>query len=170
MASLVLTVVELISGLVNPDMPAFVRGLANLSPSFHAVASIFPLALRDVVFTCDPSAPDGHGSACGAGAITGEDVLRLFNLDRGGAAVTRGFVGLLLCTLAYRLVAYVLLWLRHGGVDGWIAAAAARVWASRLHVRVPRFFAPRSRRGAAADELEMGRGASSDSSTINLHR
>jgi hypothetical protein len=64
------------------------------------------VSLRGVVFYCTPS----QLSADGTCPITsGEDVLRLYNLDVSTMAYSLGMVA---CVIAYRIIAYWLLKLK----------------------------------------------------------
>ncbi|KAI1390767.1 P-loop containing nucleoside triphosphate hydrolase protein [Hypoxylon trugodes] len=102
-ASLVLTIVEIMSGVITPDVPAFIRAITYISPTFHGVSNLLPFALRGSVFFCDPNELAADGSCA---VTTGEEVLDLFHMN---VSTTRGLVGLAVCVVVYRLIAYILL-------------------------------------------------------------
>ena len=98
-------------------MPGFLQGLNYISIlkwgtgnlPFEArliLGAVMTVSLRGVVFHCTPS----QLSADGTCPITsGDDVLKLYNLDVDTTAYALGMVA---CVIVYRLIAYGLLKLK----------------------------------------------------------
>lgn len=84
-------------------MPAFLKGVNYLSPIRYMIRNLAPYTLRPIELTCNASQtlPDGRCIVS-----NGNDVLALFQLD-GNAGLE--LLGVGLCTLVYRLLAWALL-------------------------------------------------------------
>ena len=81
------------------------NGFVTIHPSL-TVGAVMTVSLRGMVFYCTPS----QLSADGTCPITsGDDVLRLYNLDVNTMAYSLGMVA---CVIAYRIIAYWLLKLK----------------------------------------------------------
>lgn len=91
------------SGVQSINMPSFLQGVNYLSPIRYAIRNLAPYTLRDIAFTCNRATrlPDGT-----CPITTGKQVLRLYDLDTNPAM---NIMALGVCTLVYRLLAYLLL-------------------------------------------------------------
>ncbi|CAJ2509320.1 Uu.00g143460.m01.CDS01 [Anthostomella pinea] len=101
--SILLSVGQVIAGLMSIDMPALFRAFNYLSPLKYATAALAAYSLRDIEFTCDEGQrlPDGR-----CGIETGEQVLRLYKLD---VDPFPNLVALAGVVVVYRLLAWFLL-------------------------------------------------------------
>lgn len=101
--SILLSVAQIIAGLMSIDQPALFRVFNYINPLKYATAALAPFSLRDVRFTCD----DGQRLPDGRCAIeTGGQVLDLYKLNVDPVVN----VGALAATVVvYRLVAWLLL-------------------------------------------------------------
>ncbi|KAL1862889.1 hypothetical protein Daus18300_008218 [Diaporthe australafricana] len=116
LTSIILSVANIMAGIMSIDMPALFDAFNYISPCRYAVRALAPVSLRGQRFSCDAdqTLPDG---SCVLG--TGEQVLDLFKLDVDGVANIAALAGII---VAYRLVAYLLLklvrtkWERRGKV------------------------------------------------------
>jgi hypothetical protein len=70
------------------------------------LGAVMTVSLRGVVFYCTPSQLSADGTCP---VTSGEDVLRLYNLDVSTMAYSLGMVA---CVIAYRIIAYWLLKLK----------------------------------------------------------
>jgi ABC-type multidrug transport system ATPase subunit len=101
--SVILSVGQIMAGIMSIDMPVLFKAFNYLSPLKYAVAALAPFSLRDIEFTCDDS-ERLQGGECPIS--TGEQVLDLYKLN-GNAVVN---VGALAATVVvYRLAAWALL-------------------------------------------------------------
>lgn len=101
--SVLLSVAQIMAGIMSIDMPALFKAFNYLSPLKYATAAVAPFSLRGVTFTCDDTQrlPSGECTIS-----TGEQVLELYKLDVN--AVVN--IGALAATVViYRLVAWALL-------------------------------------------------------------
>ncbi|KAI1100904.1 P-loop containing nucleoside triphosphate hydrolase protein [Jackrogersella minutella] len=101
--SILLSVAQIMAGIMSIDMPTLFKAFNYISPLKYATAALAPFTLRDVAFTCDDSQrlPDGQ---CQIG--TGEQVLDLYKLNVDPVVN----IGALAATVVvYRLVAWLLL-------------------------------------------------------------
>ena len=100
--SILLSVAQIIAGIMSIDMPALFVDFNYLSPAKYATAFMTPISLRGIEFTCDDAQrlPDGRCTI-----ETGEDVLDLyrFNVDPN---VHIG--ALAACVVVYRLIAWAM--------------------------------------------------------------
>ncbi|KAL2063924.1 hypothetical protein VTL71DRAFT_4418 [Oculimacula yallundae] len=115
LTSVFLSISQFMSGVMSINMPAFLLGVNYLSPLRYAIRNLAPYSLHSIHFTCSESQrlPDGK-----CPIETGQQVLELYKLDTDPL---RNLIALGVCTLVYRLLAYVLLkgmrW--HWGEVGW---------------------------------------------------
>ncbi|KAI1746956.1 hypothetical protein F4782DRAFT_468209 [Xylaria castorea] len=101
--SILLSVAQVITGIISIDMPRVFEIFNYLSPTKYAVAALARYSLDGVTFTCDDlqRLPNGR-----CAIETGEQVLELYALNVDGA---RNLIALAGTVLVYRLVAWVLL-------------------------------------------------------------
>ncbi|KAI0148654.1 P-loop containing nucleoside triphosphate hydrolase protein [Xylariaceae sp. FL1272] len=101
--SVLLSVAQVIAGIISIDMPRIFQIFNYLSPTKYAVAALATFSLDGVKFTCDDShkLPDGECSIS-----TGRQVLALYDLDTHGV---RNVIALAGTVTVYRLVAWLLL-------------------------------------------------------------
>lgn len=100
--SILLSVAQIIAGIMSIDMPELFVDFNYLSPVKYATAFMAPISLRGIEFTCD----DAQRLPSGRCTIeTGDDVLDLyrFNVD---PYINIGALGI--CIVAYRLVAWAM--------------------------------------------------------------
>jgi ABC-type multidrug transport system ATPase subunit len=103
LTSIVLSVAQTMGGVLSIDMPAPLQALNYASPIRYAVRAFATTSLRGVSFSCDAAhtGPDGRCIIS-----TGTQVLQLFKMDVG---TLMNVVGLAVCVVAYRLIAWALL-------------------------------------------------------------
>lgn len=101
--SIILSVGNIMQGIISINMPALFNAFNYLSPLRYSVRILGPVSLRDQTFTCaaDNKLPDGS-----CVISTGEQVLQLYKLDVDPVVNIAALAG---CIIAYRLVAYLLL-------------------------------------------------------------
>ncbi|XXH01594.1 hypothetical protein Hte_007954 [Hypoxylon texense] len=101
--SILLSVAQIIAGLMSIDQPALFKIFNYINPLKYATAALAPFSLRGVRFTCD----DSQRLPTGQCAIeTGEQVLDLYKLNVDPVV----HIGALAATVVvYRLVAWLLL-------------------------------------------------------------
>jgi ABC-type multidrug transport system ATPase subunit len=101
--SLFLGLAQVMSGVMSINMPAFLKDMNHLSPLGYAMRNLAPYSVRDINFTCE----DYQRLPNGACPITnGKEVLDLYKLDTN-PGLNLLYLGV--CTIVYRLLAYVLL-------------------------------------------------------------
>lgn len=110
--SIVLSVGNIMQGILSIDMPALFNAFNYLSPLRYAVKALGPVSLRGLTFSCGQEQKLSDGS-CVIG--TGEQVLQLYKLDVNPVVNIAALAG---CVVAYRLVAYLLLRLVRTKWDG----------------------------------------------------
>ncbi|KAI0179814.1 P-loop containing nucleoside triphosphate hydrolase protein [Hypoxylon sp. FL1284] len=101
--SILLSVAQIIAGIMSIDMPELFKAFNYINPLNYATAALAPFSLRGVSFTCDDSQrlPSGQCSI-----ETGEQVLDLYKLNVDPVVN----IGALAATVVvYRLVAWFLL-------------------------------------------------------------
>lgn len=116
LTSILLSVANIMAGIMSIDMPPLFDAFNYISPCRYAVRALAPVSLRGQRFSCDAdqTLPDG---SCVLG--TGEQVLDLYKLDVDVVVNIAALAGII---VAYRLVAYLLLrlvrtkWERKGKV------------------------------------------------------
>lgn len=101
--SVILSLALMMAGVLSTDLPAFLQAFNHLSPAKWSLGNLAVYTLRGQSFTCTP-AQQLAGGACPI--ATGEQVLRLYNLDVRPELYV---MALGICCVAYRAVAYVLL-------------------------------------------------------------
>ncbi|KAI0202926.1 P-loop containing nucleoside triphosphate hydrolase protein [Astrocystis sublimbata] len=101
--SVLLSVAQVIAGIISIDMPRVFEIFNYLSPTKYAVAALARFSLDGVAFTCDDAQklPDGR-----CAIETGEQVLELYSLNVDGV---NNIIALAGTVLVYRLVAWLLL-------------------------------------------------------------
>ncbi|KAJ6083401.1 hypothetical protein N7467_007536 [Penicillium canescens] len=122
--SVLLSISTILGGVMSLNVNDVLQGINHLSPIKYAIANLAPYSLAGQVFSCEDS-QRLVGGACPVGS--GEQVLRLYNLDKDGPM---NVMALGVCTLVYRVVAYAFLkGMRSRGVWGWWRGLWAR-WRS----------------------------------------
>ena len=91
------------AGIMSINMPTLLAGFNYLSPLRYMVRNLAPYTLRPITLTCNDNQRDPEGKCF---IQTGKDVLQLWKLD-GDPAMNIALLGV--CTVVYRLLAYVLL-------------------------------------------------------------
>lgn len=101
--SVLLSVAQVIAGIISIDMPRVFQVFNHISPTKYAVAALARFSLEGVTFTCDDAQrlPDGL-----CAVETGRQVLELYRLDGDGVM---NLIALAVTVVAYRLVAWLLL-------------------------------------------------------------
>ena len=103
LTSVFLSVAQFMSGIMSIDMPRFLQGVNYLSPIRYAIRNLAPYSLRSITFTCNDTQKLPNGECI---ISTGQQVLQLYDLDTNPAM---NIMALGVCTLVYRLLAYLLL-------------------------------------------------------------
>ncbi|KAI1331558.1 ABC transporter [Xylariaceae sp. FL0255] len=100
--SVLLSVSQIMAGIISVNMPRLFLIFRYLSPTKYAVAALARFSLQGVEFTCDDSQklPDGQCTIA-----TGEQVLELYNLNVDGV---RNIIALAGTIIVYRLLAWLL--------------------------------------------------------------
>lgn len=103
LTSVFLSVAQFMSGIMSIAMPGFLQGVNYLSPIRYAVRNLLPYSLRNIKFHCTAAQrlPDGS-----CPIASGIQVLDLYALNTNPG---RNIMALGICTVVYRLLAYVLL-------------------------------------------------------------
>ena len=101
--SVVLSIATLMGGVMSLNIPSFLAAFNHLSPILWSLGNLAPYSLRDQHFTCneDQKLPNGE-----CPISTGVQVLQLYNLDKNAGM---SLLALGICTVIYRVVAYLLL-------------------------------------------------------------
>ncbi|KAK8050784.1 ABC transporter [Apiospora phragmitis] len=102
--SVLLSVAQIMAGIMSIDMPALFRAFNYLSPIRYATRALAPFSLRGVEFTCDEAQRQPGTGKCIIS--TGEEVLDLYKLNVDGVVNIICLAGVV---VAYRLVAWALL-------------------------------------------------------------
>ncbi|KAI0598439.1 ABC transporter [Biscogniauxia sp. FL1348] len=101
--SILLSVAQIMAGILSIDMPELFRVFNYLSPLKYATAALASFSLRGVAFTCN----DGQRLPDGSCAIeTGEQVLDLYKLNVDGVV---NLIALAATVVIYRLLAWAML-------------------------------------------------------------
>ncbi|CAG8954999.1 hypothetical protein HYFRA_00008688 [Hymenoscyphus fraxineus] len=106
--SLFLSIAQVMSGVLSISMPRFLYDMNYLSPLGYAIRNLAPYSLRDIHFSCSElqRLPDGR-----CAIENGGQVLELYRLNTNpGLNVL--YLGV--CTVVYRVLAYVLLKVARG--------------------------------------------------------
>ena len=101
--SVVLSVAQIMGGVMSLQIPSFLQAFNHLSPIKWAIGNLAPYTLAGVHFSCteDQRLPNGQ-----CPIRDGKDVLNLYNLD-GNARLNLMAVGI--CVVVYRMLAYLVL-------------------------------------------------------------
>ena len=101
--SVVLSVAQIMGGVMSLHIPSFLQAFNHLSPIKWAIGNLAPYTLARVNFSCteDQQLPNGQ-----CPITDGEDVLKLYNL-RGNAGLNLMAVGI--CVVVYRMLAFLIL-------------------------------------------------------------
>jgi energy-coupling factor transporter ATP-binding protein EcfA2/ABC-type multidrug transport system permease subunit len=101
--SVILSVAQIMGGTMSLNIPGFLQAFNYLSPIKYAVGNLASYTLTDITFTCNDFQRLSNGQCP---IETGEQVLKEFNLDKNANMY---LMGLGICTIAYRVIAYVVL-------------------------------------------------------------
>lgn len=101
--SVVLSIAQIMGGVMSLNIPAFLQAFNHLSPIKWAIGNLGPYTLAGVSFTCtvEQQLPNGQ-----CPVNTGAEALDLYNLN-GNAGLNLLAVGI--CLVVYRMLAFVLL-------------------------------------------------------------
>ena len=101
--SVVLSVAQIMGGVMSLHIPSFLQAFNHLSPIKWAIGNLAPYTLARVHFSCtkDQQLPNGQ-----CPITDGEDVLKLYNL-KGNAGLNLMAVGI--CVVVYRMLAFLIL-------------------------------------------------------------
>lgn len=101
--SVVLSIAQIMGGVMSLHVPSFLQAFNHLSPIKWAIGNLAPYTLAGVQFSCteDQRLPNGQ-----CPITDGEDVLNLYNLN-GNAGLNLLAVGI--CVVVYRILAFLIL-------------------------------------------------------------
>ncbi|KAF2012294.1 ABC transporter-like protein [Aaosphaeria arxii CBS 175.79] len=101
--SVFLSVAQIMGGVISLSIPSFLQAFNHLSPIKYAIGNMAPYTLRDQNFTCTDwqRLPNGQ-----CPISTGEEVLNLYKLNKNPE---RNLMGLGICCIVYRLLAWIIL-------------------------------------------------------------
>lgn len=101
--SVVLSIAQIMGGVLSLHVPSFLQAFNHLSPIKWAIENLAPYTLAGVHFSCtqDQQLPNGQ-----CPITDGKDVLNLYNLN-GNAGLNLLAVGI--CVVVYRLLAFLIL-------------------------------------------------------------
>lgn len=102
--SVLLSVAQIMAGIMSINMPMLFQAFNYLSPIRYATRALAPFSLRGVEFTCDDTQRQPGTGKCNIS--TGEEVLDLYKLNVDGVVNIACLAGVV---VAYRLVAWALL-------------------------------------------------------------
>ncbi|KAK7989923.1 hypothetical protein PG989_010238 [Apiospora arundinis] len=102
--SVLLSVAQIMAGIMSIDMPALFRAFNYLSPIRYATRALAVYSLRGVEFTCDDTQRQPGTGKCNISS--GDEVLDLYKLNVDGVVNIACLAGVV---VAYRLVAWALL-------------------------------------------------------------
>ena len=100
---IVLSVANLMAGVLSIDMPELFNVFNYLSPIRYGTRAVAPYSLRGIKFTCNSSQRLPNGKCP---IETGQDVLELYNFDVDPVVNIAALAG---CIVVYRLLAWALL-------------------------------------------------------------
>jgi len=102
-AFVVLSVANIMGGVMSLNIPAFLQAFNHLSPIKWGIGNLAPYTLRGTTFSCteEQKLPSGQ-----CPVETGEDALKLYNLN-GNAGLNIFAVGI--CLVVYRMSAFLVL-------------------------------------------------------------
>ncbi|KAH8423957.1 putative ABC efflux transporter [Aspergillus melleus] len=104
--STLLSIATILGGVMSLDVNVVLKGVNYLSPVKYLVANIAVYGMRDQTFHCTPAQLLGDGTCP---IESGEQVLKLYGLDGNGAL---NVLGLGVCVVVYRAIAWGVVWLR----------------------------------------------------------
>lgn len=101
--SVVLSIAQIMGGVMSLHVPSFLQAFNHLSPIKWAIGNLAPYSLAGVQFSCteDQHLPDGQ-----CPITSGKDVLNLYNLN-GNAGLNLMALGI--CVVVYRILAFLIL-------------------------------------------------------------
>ncbi len=102
-AFVVLSVAQIMGGVMSLNVPSFLLAFNHLSPIKWMIGNLAPYTLRGVTFSCTDMQKLPNGQCPVA---TGEDALKLYN-QNGNAALNLLAVGI--CAVVYRMPAFLIL-------------------------------------------------------------
>lgn len=104
--SILLSISTVLGGIMSLHVNSFLSALNYLSPVKYLIANLASYSMQGQTFTCTEvqRLPNGQ-----CPIADGAQVLALYNLDKNAGL---NLMGLGICTVAYRLLAYALLWFR----------------------------------------------------------
>lgn len=116
LTSVVLSVAQMMAGVMSLDMPPVLDAANYLSPVKYSVGNLAPYALRGVRFDCSEDL--AVGGKCPF--ETGEDVLKAYGLERNVKVEIAALAG---CVVVYRLLAFAVVYVvaEGWGAKGWKA-------------------------------------------------
>lgn len=94
---------QTMAGIMSIHMPVLLDGFNYLSPLRYMVRNLAPYTLNPITLTCNNNQRNPDGTCF---IPTGKDVLKLWELDTD-PAINIALLGV--CTVVYRVLAYVLL-------------------------------------------------------------
>ena len=101
--SVVLSIAQIMGGIMSLNIPSFLQAFNHLSPIKWAIGNLAPYTLAGVMFSCTTAQQLPNGQCPVA---TGEDAVKLYNLD-GNAGLN--LLALSICLVVYRMLAFLLL-------------------------------------------------------------
>ena len=101
--SVVLSVAQIMGGVMSLNIPSFLQAFNHLSPIKWSIGNLAPYTLRGVTFSCTDAQRLPNGQCP---VRDGEDVLNLYNLN-GNAGLNLLALGI--CVVVYRMLAFLLL-------------------------------------------------------------
>ena len=101
--SVVLSVAQIMGGVMSLHIPSFLQAFNNLSPIKWSIGNLAPYTLAGVHFSCtdDQRLPNGQ-----CPINDGKDVLNLYNLNRNAGL---NLLALGICMVVYRVLAFLVL-------------------------------------------------------------
>lgn len=108
--SVLLSISTVLGGIMSLHVNSFLSALNYLSPVKYLIANLASYSMQEQSFTCTEvqRLPNGQ-----CPIADGAQVLALYNLDKNAGL---NLMGLGICTVAYRLVAYALLRIRQSRI------------------------------------------------------
>ena len=101
--SILLSVSNIMAGIMSINMPELFKAFNYISPCRYALRALAPVSLRGQTFSCDGDQMLADGSCV---ISTGEEVLDLYKLNVNVGVNVAALAGII---VAYRIVAYLLL-------------------------------------------------------------
>ncbi|EAW09537.1 putative ABC efflux transporter [Aspergillus clavatus NRRL 1] len=101
--SILLSISTILGGVMSLNVNEVLQAINHLSPIKYAIANLAPYALHGQEFTCTAAQRLADGTCP---IQNGQQVLQLYNLDKNAAM---NVMALGVCTIIYRVVAYLML-------------------------------------------------------------